>query len=144
MKRSKTKEVRSFGGIGDSKRFTEVNAKNAPVKDIPWDANQIEVQSDTHLEDDEGVGGAAIIRCFEFGVNPAAFKEHQPTTQQLFNSHLKGIEVMLWRDGMKIFNEVEPRIVFDKTTYKIFVSAIPMRGHILREKPQTLSEIART
>ena len=142
MRKTKSKEVKSFGGVSKSKKLLETNAKNAPVKDIAWDASQIEVESDTHLEDDEGVGSAAIIRCFEFAANPQAFGEHQPTKQELFNSHLKGIETMLWRDGMKIMPEVQPRIIFEQTTYKIFVSATPMRGHILRERPQTLSQIA--
>ena len=142
-RRVKTKEVKSFGGVSDTTYFTETNAKNAPVKDIPWNSQSIEVESDTKLEHDEGVGSAAIIRCFEFGVNPQAFKEHTPTRQDLFNAHYKGIEVMLWRDGLKVIPEVNPRIVIEKDKYKIFVGAMPMKGHMLKERPQTLAQIAK-
>lgn len=107
------------------------------------EAQQLEVQSKTHLEDDKGEGNAAIVRVFTFGMNVESFKEARPTKQDLFNHHLKGIEVALWRDGMKIMTEVTPRIVFDekKLTYQIFVGAVPMRGHILREQPKTLKEL---
>lgn len=107
------------------------------------EAQQLEVQSQTHLEDDKGEGKAAIVRCFTFGMNVASFREVQPTKQQLFNHHLKGIEIALWKDGLQILTDVTPRIVFNekKLTYQIFVGAVPMRGHILREQPKTLKEL---
>lgn len=140
----KSKEVKSFGGVSESRDLLEVNAKDAPVKDIAWESKQIEVESDTNLEDDTGHGRAIVIRSFEFGINPKAFQEAQPTRQELFNSHLKGIEVMLWRDGMKIFSDVEPKLKIDQNKYTIIVAAIPNKGTILKEVPQTLSQIAST
>lgn len=136
--------MKSFGGVSESRHLLEKNAKDAPVNDIPWEAQQLEVQSDTKLESDTGHGQAIVIRQFEFGINPVAFKEAPPTRQELFNSHLKGIEMMLWRDGMKIFPDVEPKIKFDATKYTIILAALPMKGHILREVPQTLAQIAST
>lgn len=108
------------------------------------DVQSLEAQSKTKLEDDVGHGNPAIIRRFTFGINPVAFKEYQPTKQELFNSHYKGIEIALWRDGLKVLPDVNPRIVVnqEKMNYEIFVAAQPMRGHILRERPQTLTEIA--
>lgn len=141
-KRPKVKEVSKFGGVDHVGKFTETDALNAPVQNVNYNLESIEVKSDTHLEDDQGGGGAAIIRCFEFGVNPQAFMEAKPTKQQLFNSHLKGIELALWRDGMKVMPDVNPRILIDEKNlkYKIFVGAQPMRGHTLIEQPRTLSE----
>lgn len=110
-----------------------------------WDdVSKIETASETHLEDDTGHGEAAIIRCFEFAANPEAFKQHKPTKQELFNHHSKGIEIMLWKDGMKVMPEIAPRIILNKrnTKYRIFVGARPMKGHLLREAPKTLSQIA--
>ena len=78
----------------------ETNVKDAPVKDVHWQGKELQTESDVHLEDDEGYGNATIIRCFTFGANPEAFAQHKPTKQELFNSHLKGIEVMLWKDGL--------------------------------------------
>lgn len=120
----------------------EVAGKTVVDKD-PYDVEYAEAHSGVNLEDDRGEGGAAIIRRFEFGVNPQAFAEHQPTTQDLFNAHLKGIEIALWRDGLQPMTEIEPRLLFskDKTRYAIFVGAVPAKGHLLHEKPQTLSEV---
>lgn len=107
------------------------------------EVQQLQVESKTHLEDDIGSGNAAIIRMFEFGMNLHTFNEVRPTKQQIFNSHLKGIEVALWKDGLKPLTSVEPKITLDaKTrTYRIFVGAQPMKGHILREQPKTLKQI---
>lgn len=112
-------------------------------KDEVWNAKEIAVESETKITDDVGVGETVILRSFEFGVNPQAFQHKKPTSQEIFNSHLRGIESMLWADGLKPTDDVEPRLIFskDKTHYRIFVAAKPMRGHILREKPKTLSEI---
>lgn len=142
-KRSKkTIDVQKFGGVDDAGKFVETDAKDAPVKDVHYDLQNLEVQSQTHLEDDHGGGGSAIIRMFEFGMNPLAFSQHRPSKQELFNSHFKGIELALWRDGMKVIPEVNPRIIVDEKagSYKIFVGAQPQKGHTLTEQPRTLSQ----
>lgn len=141
-KRPKTVDVQKFGGVEDIGKFTETHAINAPVSNVHYDLQDIEVTSTSNLEDDKGGGGAAIIRMFEFGMNPQAFAQHIPTKQELFNSHYKGIETALWKDGMKVIPEVNPRIVVDDKAgnYKIFVGAQPMRGHTLQEQPKTLAE----
>lgn len=132
-------DVKKFGGT-EELGTTHVN-------DYSHDVQSIETQSKTHLEDDVGHGNPAIIRCFEFGINPEAFKQHPPTKQDLFNYHHKGIEVALWRDGMKVMPDVNPRVVIDesKMTYSIFIGARPMKGHFLREhqQPKTLAQLAR-
>lgn len=131
----KSKDVTKFGGrekLGD----VELNQYKHEVESI-------ETQSKTKIEDDTGQGGAAIIRRFTFGMNPIAFKENPPSKQDLFNYHVKGIEVMLWRDGMKIITEVEPRITLDEKTlqYHIFIGAKPQRGYVLTEAPKTLRQV---
>lgn len=133
-KKTKYKDVAKFGGTD--------NLGTVNVHGHSHDAASLEVASDTKLEHDEGYGDAAIIRRFRFGANPEAFSKHTPTRQELFNAHYKGIEVTLWRDGMKVMPEVEPRVVVNGSTYDIYVGAKPMKGHVLTQKPQTLSEIA--
>lgn len=129
-------EVQKFGGV-DELGHTKLNGHEHELASV-------EGESNTKLEHDEGTGIPVIIRCFEFGVNLAAFRDRPPTHQELFNSHLKGLEMHLWRDGMILFDEVQPRVVFNKkkTKYQIFIGALPARGHVLLDKPQTLSEIA--
>lgn len=129
----KSVDVQKFGGI---------DALGTVKNEHDYDINSIETKSETKLEDDVGFGEAAIIRCFEYAMNPESFREYQPTKQELFNAHYKGIEVALWKDGMKVIPEVNPRIVVDGMKYKIFVGARPMKGHILHQVPQTLGQIA--
>ncbi len=129
-----TPEVQSFGGLRE----------NTIVNDgVDWAAQTIEAKSETHLEDDQGGGGSAIIRCFEFGLNPVAFHEAKPTKQDLFNWASRAIEMKLWQDGLKVMDEVNPRITVNekKGTFSIFVGAKPQKGHILREQPQTLKQL---
>lgn len=132
-KKTAFKDVEKFGGKED---LGQVN-----LHGHSHDAASLEVKSETNLEQDEGFGDAAIIRRFTFGVNPEAFKQHVPTKQELFNAHYKGIEVALWRDGMKVMPDVTPKVVLENNRYHIFVGAKPMKGHMLMHKPQTLKEI---
>lgn len=121
---------------------TEKNAVDSPVKDVQWDVKAGEVHSDIKLEDDIGYGEAVILRTFDFKANPQTFKEHPPTTQELFNAHLRQIEIHLMKDGLKVYTEASPqiRISRDKTGYRIVVPAQPMRGHTLLERPHTLTD----
>ena len=141
-KRPKSIDVKKFGGVDELGTVNSPASLGQVEKNYAHDVKSLEVKSTTNLEDDMGGGGAAIIRMFEFGANPQAFKEYQPTTQELFNAHYKGIEMALWKDGLKVIPEVNPRIVIDKAggKYQIFVGAQPMRGHLLKEQPKTLSQ----
>ena len=103
----------------------------------------ISTQSETHLEDDPGEGTAAVIRVFEFAANPEAFKQHTPTKQELFNYHYKGIEIMLWKDGLKYCSEIQPRLMFSKdgSAYRFVIACLPSIGNTLIETPNTLSQL---
>lgn len=115
-----------------------------------WEGERVEVESTTKLQDDHGIGNPLIIRAFEFRANPQAFKLYTPTAQQLFNYHYKGIEAMLWSDGLIPVEGIEPRLIFSKGSkdskskkgYRIFITCMPLRGQTVLEKPLTLSEIA--
>lgn len=127
-------EVQKFGGtehLGE----TQMHGYSHEIESI-------EAQSKTTLDADKGIGEAAVIRCFEFKANPEVFEQKVPSKQELFNYHHKGIEIALWRDGLVAMPEVNPRIVITNNKYQIFVGARPMRGQILQDKTQTLTEIA--
>ena len=115
---------------------------NAPAENFAWDAAQSQVDSETKLEADTGVGKAAIIRQFTFKVNPQTFKNNPPSKQQLFNAHLKQVEILLWQDGMKIMTDVQPQLKVGKKFYTIIVGAVPQRGQLLTQQPQLLKDIA--
>lgn len=109
-----------------------------------WDVKTLGAESTTHLEDDKGEGVGVTLRHFYFKPNPEVFNVKQPTSQELFNSHLKQIELTLWQDGWKIYDETPPRLMMskDKSHYVIVVPAVPARGHILTQAPRTLTQIA--
>ncbi len=121
----------------------EKNAVNAPVKDIQWEGEEVAVESKTKIEEDKGTGRAVVLRFFDFGANPQAFKIHKPTAQELFNTHLKGIEAVLWKDGLKVLPEVQPRLMFskDKTKYRFIIPSVPVSYSSKFENTQTLSQI---
>lgn len=127
-------------------KVIEENAKNAPDKDLQWEGEELQTQSKTKLEEDKGVGQEIIIRFFDFAANPEVFKQQKPTAQQLFEAHRKGMEAMLWTDGLTPFHAIEPRLLFskDKTQYRFVVSCIPSLGNTLIDKTHTLSELLTT
>jgi hypothetical protein len=124
-------------------KTVEKDAINSPVKDIEWEGEEIGVESDTKLESDTGTGQEIILRFFDFAANPEVFRQHKPTEQELFNSHKKGMEAMLWTDGLTPYEAIEPRLLFskDKTAYRFVISCIPSAGNTLLEKTNTLSEL---
>lgn len=129
--------------IVDKAKVTEIGAKDAPVENVNWDVTKGEVHSTTQLTDDTGSGGAVLIRSFDFKANPEAFKDRLPTEQELFNAHLRQIEIVLLQDGLKVFTDVKPRLKISKskTHYRITIGAEPMRGFLLHERPKKLTEL---
>ena len=121
----------------------EKNAKNAPVKNIEWEGEEVTTHSQINLEEDTGTGKEVILRFFDFGVNFQAFKNHKPSAQELFDNHRQGLESLMWRDGLRPFEEVEPRLIFskDKKHYRFIIACTPTLNSVLTDKPQTLSQL---
>lgn len=135
--RKKAVEVQKWGGTED--------LGATKMHGYDHDVSTVEVQSTSNLQMDKGEGGYVIIRKFTYGMNPVAFKEAKPTKQDLFNYHLKQIEIALWQDGWKLFTDVQPQLKFDlkKGQYSIFVGAIPQsKFNTINAEAKTLSQIA--
>jgi hypothetical protein len=133
-----------------AKKFKSIekNAKNLPskkVEDLQWEGEEVRAESKTKLEEDKGTGRPIVLRFFEFGANFAAFKNRKPTAQELFNSHKKGMEAMLWSDELVFFQDVEPRLQFSKdgSKYRFIIPCIPRSGSVLVDAPKTLSELVK-
>lgn len=122
-------------------KAVERDAVDAPVKDIEWEGEHIQANSDTKLEQDTGTGEAVVLRFFDFAANPDSFRMHKPTAQELFDVHRKGIESLLWTDGMRPYQGVEPRLMFskDKKYYRFAITCIV--NDTLVDKTKTLSEL---
>lgn len=131
---------------GKKFKSVEKDAVNAPVKNVDWEGEELAAISDTKLESDLGTGQTVVLRFFDFGANIETFKQQKPTAQDLFNSHMRGIESLLWRDGLRQFEEVEPRLIFskDKTKYRFIIACVPrMGGSFDGGTPRTLTELLR-
>ena len=129
--------------IAKGKKFKtiEKDAVAAPVKDIPWEGEEIAAESVTKIQDDRGDGRGVVLRFFDFGANPETFALHKPTAQELFNTHMRGMESLLWRDGLKPFTDAEPRLMFskDKKNYRFIIPCVPIRGDL--QNTNTLSQL---
>src|SRR3990167_8290501 len=70
---------------------------------------------------DPGGGPVNVIRVFTFKMNPE--KKLLPTGQEIFSSHAKQIETILWGDGLRPLDGVSPRVIIDNknSLYRIFV-----------------------
>jgi len=108
----------------------------------------IEVHSETKLEQDKGEGHGVVMRTFEFATNPIIFQHGNPNPQDIFSSHLKGIEATLWTDGLEPMTELEPRLIFtsNRNKYLILVWARAQKGQVtlenrLQKEARTLTEI---
>lgn len=108
-----------------------------------WKVKDLAAQSETKITDDKGEGNAVKLFFFDYSANPQTFKEKQPTAQELFNIHIKEMEVKLWSQGWKPFTDVEPRLLFSKNkrNYRFIIGALPVHAFAVKEKPKTLSEI---
>jgi hypothetical protein len=121
----------------------EKDAPNSPVKDIRWEGEEVGVESETHLEQDLGTGQTIDLRFFDFASNPVAFKDHQPTAQELFNTHWRGMLSLLWKDGWKPYDAIEPRFMFskDKSHYRFIIACVPTLGNTVSDTPRTLTQL---
>lgn len=141
---SKTKNMpkRKEGKILNEPKELPVDAVGKS-QEADWQIKHLGAESETKLEQDQGSGKAIKLFFFDFSANPAAFKDKWPTAQEIFNSHLKQIEVKLWTDGWKIYSDAPPRLMLSKSKkfYRIIVPAELARGRFLREEPQTLTQI---
>lgn len=133
--------------IGETK-VKVINTVDSKEKIHDYEVKQGEVTSNTHLEDDEGIGDAIIVRSFDFQANPEAFRSRTPSKQELFNAHAKQIEIHLWKDGLQVMPDVKPQLILSKQRnhYRIVVGAEPRKGQFIssrdHDKFQTLSQAA--
>ena len=76
----------------------ETGVKDAPVKDIRWDVNEIETEA--VRINDPGVGEGRVLRHFFFKANPVDKDHRRATKADIINSYKKLIEMSLWSDGL--------------------------------------------
>lgn len=82
--------------------------------DEKWRAEELSVTADKQLVD-SGTGDKYSIRTFSFKFHPDIMsgKRKLPTKQELFNAHLKQLEVEVWKDGMGIEKHQQPQLKWE-------------------------------
>lgn len=104
---------------------------------IDWYGQSLE--SDKIDLADEGKGNAIILRPFVYKMRPDL--KQKPTKDEIITpQYLKYLEAQLWGDGLRMV--MEPRVVFEKDKFTVFVAAEPRPGHTLMEKTKLIQEYA--
>jgi len=120
----------------DTKNF-EVIEKDSEVtnSDIKWYGK--EDQTEEKLMHDKGVGEAVLIRLFEFKFPPTL--EKLPTKEEILTpEYIRHLRATLWADALRLI--MEPRVVIDKESCKIFAPCQATTGNSFLEEPKTIQE----
>ncbi len=104
-----------------------------------------ELKSDATPIIDPASGKPAIIRMFDFRMDKS-IRRFEATKQQVFSAHSKQILTLLWADGLRPIEGVNPRVSIDtrKRTYKIVVAAEPRLHQTVIETPNSLNDVLST
>ena len=109
-----------------------------------WVDKDLAVKADTPLID-SATGKKVIIRKFDFEWNkntkPEDKMNAQYNKQEFFNSHAKYIRDFLWKDGLSILENEDPKMNFNKKGYIIAVACEARWGVSIFEKGMTLQDI---
>ena len=141
-----------MGEVSEIKQIVEAGTKDAPVKDILWNASQIETERTRIL--DPGIGRPRILRHFFFKANPEILGpgKRRPVKQEIFNAFQNLIRINLWGDGLVVNPDHPPEIhtrksvkglstvlymemVKNNTDFVIQVLAEPRLGQAVIERP---------
>ena len=91
--------------VSKTQQIIEANAKDAPVKDVLWNANEIQTGSTPLI--DPGVGTTNVLRHFFFKSLPLPKGVPKPDKHEIVSHYKKLIETTLWGDGL-IIREDKP------------------------------------
>ena len=113
-------------------------------KNTEWIDQDLAVTADTALID-SGTGKKVIIRKFDFewnkGMKLQDLERIQNDKQGFFNMHAKYIKDFLWKDGLSVLENQDPKMIFNKKGYIIAVACEARFGVSIFEKGQTLQDI---
>ncbi len=113
----------------------EENAIDSPVENIKWYAKEDDTEG--KLMHDQGTGEPVVIRLFEWKLPPTLDK--LPTKEEILTpSYLKHLQTELWADALRLV--MEPRVVIDKESIKIFAPCQAASGQNFLEQPKMLQE----
>lgn len=118
-------------------KIKEVNAVDAPVKDINWQGEELEVHSDPLK--DGGYGRPIILRKFDFELPNS---KELPNKKQLLDYHKNKLISFLWKDELELIQEM--KIIMGKRKFTIFATCQAKKGSKIIEDPKLLQQITKT
>ena len=109
-----------------------------------WTDQDLATKADTPLID-SATGKKVIIRTFDFewkkGMKIQDKMNAQYNKQEFFNSHAKYVRDFLWKDGLSILENQDPKMIFNKKGYRIAIACEARFGVSIFDKPTTLQDI---
>ena len=109
-----------------------------------WIDKDLAVKADTPLVD-AGTGKKVIIRKFEFEWDKKIKLQDkmnaQYDKQAFFNSHAKYIKDFLWKDGLSVLENQDPKMIFNEKGYIIAIACEARFGVSIFEKGMALQDI---
>ena len=109
-----------------------------------WIDQDLAVKADTPLID-SATGKKLIVRLFDFKWNKGAnIQQAKNNKQDFFNSHAKYIKDFLWKDGLNVREDHDPKMIFNRSGYRIAVLCEARLGLNIFEKGRTLQDLLKT
>ena len=113
-------------------------------KNTEWVDQDLAVKADTPLID-SATGKKLIVRMFDFqwnkGIKRQDIEQASMNKQQIFNSHVAYIKSFLWKDGLTVREDHDPKLIFTKEGYRIAVLCEARFGLNIFEKGNTLQDL---
>jgi hypothetical protein len=125
----------------ESRKIEDHTGDTFVTKDGQWHGQEVAVNSDPLI--DPGTGRPIFIRTFEFSKSPD-FDQMNPSKQELFNAHAQQLSIFLWKDGLAPVQAIEPKIIFSKDKYTIFVTCQAKPGVAVLDNPLNLQDLMKT
>lgn len=119
--------------LGRSGTLIEKNAVSAPVKDITWEAQEMNAEVSQPLADD-GSGRPVILRRFQFKFPPNL--PQKPTKKEILEFHKDKLNIFLWKDELELVQI--PKVRVNVSGYDIFATCVAKKGSLIFEKPKLL------
>jgi hypothetical protein len=116
------------------KQFVEAKGELQPGEGIEGYEYASELSTDKMPLIDPGGGPVNVIRVFNFKMNPE--KKDFTNKQAIFSAHAKQIETLLWGDGLRPLENINPRVILNNKQgiYQIFVPCGAAKGVIFSER----------
>lgn len=126
------------------KEFKGQEYKGKDYKGYEWTEQELATKAGIPLVD-SATGKKIIIRLFDYewpkGIKKEEIQKYKNDKQVFFNGHAKYIRDFLWKDGLSIREDHDPKMIFNKKGYRIAVLCEARFGVSIFDRPTDLQTI---